>query len=633
MARTLPAPPRLEPLLLDVGRGRPAAVPALHRLRRACSTRRRRCAARAAATSSMRRPCRGAAPCRATPRTCSSGRPTIRRRSSSRSSPSTRTRASGSPPTSSACDPETVAGRHAGAGGVRARRRRLGAAVRTDRRAAGRAARRASRARAHPLRAADGARREVRGPGRAHRHRHVADRPQAHGRRRCRSPSRRSGRRSTTPGSRWTTSTASRPIPATAAEGGYAEGGVTAVESALGIRPTWHNGGHETPGATGSLDRRDARRRRRACAATSSASAPSGSRATASWRKRGEVAGAGRPSGVRAPTSTSRPYGVQAVQHGGDGRVAAHGALRHDAGVARVDRPQRAGQRRAQPDRGLPRPAHDGRLPRRPARSARRSACTTATRCATARWPSSCRPRRGRATRRTRSPSRPSACRSPSGWSGTRACSATSRTCSGRPPTSGPARRSARTTSTSPSSTTASRFNCPLVDRGARLLRDRRGQGLPRRRQEHRPRRPAAAEHQRRAAVARSHPRHGPRARGRDPAARATRRRRQVARRRDRGSHQRRAHPREASCCSDEIDETAREVDVNVDDMIILSIDDHAVEPPDLFEQPPAREVQGPGAAARPRRRTARSTGSSRARSSGSSGSTPPCRGPRRSGA
>jgi acetyl-CoA acetyltransferase/uncharacterized OB-fold protein len=41
--------------------------------------------------------------------------------------------------------------------------------------------------------------------------------------------------------------------PATPAEGGYAEGGVTAVESALGIRPTWHNGGHETPGATGSL--------------------------------------------------------------------------------------------------------------------------------------------------------------------------------------------------------------------------------------------------------------------------------------------------------------------------------------------------------------------------------------------
>ena len=41
--------------------------------------------------------------------------------------------------------------------------------------------------------------------------------------------------------------------PATSAEGGYAEGGVTAVESILGISPVWHNGGHETPGATGSL--------------------------------------------------------------------------------------------------------------------------------------------------------------------------------------------------------------------------------------------------------------------------------------------------------------------------------------------------------------------------------------------
>jgi acetyl-CoA acetyltransferase/uncharacterized OB-fold protein len=41
--------------------------------------------------------------------------------------------------------------------------------------------------------------------------------------------------------------------PGTTADGGYAEGGVTAVESALGLRPTWHNGAQETPGATGSL--------------------------------------------------------------------------------------------------------------------------------------------------------------------------------------------------------------------------------------------------------------------------------------------------------------------------------------------------------------------------------------------
>lgn len=41
--------------------------------------------------------------------------------------------------------------------------------------------------------------------------------------------------------------------PSTPAEGGYGEGGVAAIESVLGIRPTWHNGGHETPGANGSI--------------------------------------------------------------------------------------------------------------------------------------------------------------------------------------------------------------------------------------------------------------------------------------------------------------------------------------------------------------------------------------------
>ena len=41
--------------------------------------------------------------------------------------------------------------------------------------------------------------------------------------------------------------------PAGTADGGYSEGGVTAVESTLGLRPTWHNGAPETPGAAGSL--------------------------------------------------------------------------------------------------------------------------------------------------------------------------------------------------------------------------------------------------------------------------------------------------------------------------------------------------------------------------------------------
>ena len=117
--------------------------------------------------------------------------------------------------------------------------------------------------------------------------------------------------------------------PATAAEGGYSEGGVTAVESALGIRPTWHNGGQETPGATGSL------------IAAMLAVAAGLCRHVVCFRtvwqssygelaRRGEAAGVTRPARVgarRVPRALRRAGG----QHRGDGRVAAHGALRHDA--------------------------------------------------------------------------------------------------------------------------------------------------------------------------------------------------------------------------------------------------------------------------------------------------------------
>ncbi|MDL4816379.1 thiolase C-terminal domain-containing protein [Actinomadura opuntiae] len=41
--------------------------------------------------------------------------------------------------------------------------------------------------------------------------------------------------------------------PGAGAFGGFAEGGITALESALGIRPTWYNGGAETFGPGGSL--------------------------------------------------------------------------------------------------------------------------------------------------------------------------------------------------------------------------------------------------------------------------------------------------------------------------------------------------------------------------------------------
>ncbi|MHC5257766.1 thiolase C-terminal domain-containing protein [Streptomyces sp. UC4497] len=41
--------------------------------------------------------------------------------------------------------------------------------------------------------------------------------------------------------------------PGSGISAGFGEGGVTAVESALGIRPTWHNGGMETFGPAGSV--------------------------------------------------------------------------------------------------------------------------------------------------------------------------------------------------------------------------------------------------------------------------------------------------------------------------------------------------------------------------------------------
>ena len=41
--------------------------------------------------------------------------------------------------------------------------------------------------------------------------------------------------------------------PGAGAFGGFAEGGITALESALGIRPTWYNGGGETFGPGGSV--------------------------------------------------------------------------------------------------------------------------------------------------------------------------------------------------------------------------------------------------------------------------------------------------------------------------------------------------------------------------------------------
>ncbi|HET6953528.1 MAG TPA: OB-fold domain-containing protein [Acidimicrobiales bacterium] len=103
--------------------------------------------------------------------------------------------------------------------------------------------------------------------------------------------------------------------PASPAEGGYAEGGVTAVESVLGLRPTWHNGGHETPGACGSLVA--------AMLAVSAGLCRHVVCFRTVWQstftdlaRRGEVTGGATgaaPRRVSGPDEHLAPYGVQAV--------------------------------------------------------------------------------------------------------------------------------------------------------------------------------------------------------------------------------------------------------------------------------------------------------------------------------
>ena len=61
----------------------------------------------------------------------------------------------------------------------------------------------------------------------------------------------------------------------------------------------------------------------------------------------------------------------------------------------------------------------------------------------------------------------------------------------------------------------------------------------------------------------------------------------------------------------------------NVEDLILVSVDDHVVEPPDPLRQPPSRQVEGVRAEERPQGQTASTSGSTRATRSPTSGSTP----------
>ena len=273
--------------------------------------------------------------------------------------------------------------RPGGRGPLRAARRRLAPAVRADRRATTRrpGARAASGRRPRPPLTDDRFEHRVGALG----HRPLGDRPPAHGRpavaHRRRLP--RGGRRRRPRPS--TTSTGSRPTPG-AVGMGMSEGGVTAVEEALRHPPDVDQRRRRPPRPGGSVDRRDAGRGQRACAATSCASAPCGSRPT----PRSASAGGGRAA-RRGWMQWRLPFGAhvggQLDRHE---RQPVPAPLRRHPGDARLHRPQRPGQRRPQPGGDLPRPDDDGRLPVGPADHHAVRALRLRRARATRRSPSSC---------------------------------------------------------------------------------------------------------------------------------------------------------------------------------------------------------------------------------------------------
>ena len=132
--------------------------------------------------------------------------------------------------------------------------------------------------------------------------------------------------------------------------GGFGEGGVTALEAALGIRPTWHNGGIETFGPGGSV------------IAAMIAIAGGLARHVLCFRtlweatfnelmKQGKIV----PSGGRTRRLADAVRRHVGGTHVGAERAAPLSSIRHHERDARLDRVEPARQRRAQPDGRLPR--------------------------------------------------------------------------------------------------------------------------------------------------------------------------------------------------------------------------------------------------------------------------------------
>ncbi len=129
--------------------------------------------------------------------------------------------------------------------------------------------------------------------------------------------------------------------------GGFGEGGVTALEAALGLRPTWYNGGIETFGPGGSviaamLAVAGGLARHVLCFRTVWEAT------AAELMRQGKVGAAGRGRDRGLAGAVRRDLGGA---HAGHERAAALPCLRDHARDARLDRAEPAGERRAQPRR------------------------------------------------------------------------------------------------------------------------------------------------------------------------------------------------------------------------------------------------------------------------------------------
>ena len=263
---------------------------------------------------------------------------------------------------------------HEGAGAVRARRGRLDPAVRAHRRERqGTVPCRRPQDPRRPPDAEGG--RQVRGQGRDHRHRHLAHRPAPHARSRWCSRSRPPSRRSPTPASPSTTSTASPPIPAASLGGGMSEGGIYAMEDALRRPPVVDQRRARDARARAARSSRRCSRSPAGCASTSCASAPCGRRRSRA-KQRAAMSGAPGSSSAIVPMGGNRIGGDMAVARAVRrvvGRQLDRACRRRRTSTATARRARRwprsrstaAQERRAQPVGDLQGTAHDRRLPER----------------------------------------------------------------------------------------------------------------------------------------------------------------------------------------------------------------------------------------------------------------------------